>query len=39
MRDFIRRRWKVLFGLLVSLFFIWISLRGLHLGELGQYLR
>ena len=39
MRDLIRRRWKVIFGILVSLFFVWLSLRGLHLGELGQYLR
>jgi uncharacterized protein (TIRG00374 family) len=34
----LRKNWKILFGILVSVFFIWLALRGLELEKVGQYL-
>jgi len=34
----LRKNWKILFGILVSVFFIWLALRGLELDKVGQYL-
>ena len=39
MKEFLRRRWKLLFGILVSIFFLWISLRGLKLQDVWAYIR
>ena len=36
---FLRKNWKILFGVLISIFFIWIALRGLELDKVGFYLR
>jgi glycosyltransferase 2 family protein len=36
---FLRKNWKILLGILISIFFIWIALRGLELREVGEYLR
>jgi hypothetical protein len=35
----LRKRWQLILGLLVSLFFIWLALQGLHLDEVWHYLR
>ncbi len=39
MKAFLRKRWKFILGVLISVFFIWISLRGLHLAEVWRYIR
>jgi uncharacterized protein (TIRG00374 family) len=36
---FLRKNWKILLGVLISIFFIWIALRGLELDKVGFYLR
>ncbi|MCU0507210.1 MAG: flippase-like domain-containing protein [Anaerolineae bacterium] len=36
---FLRKNWKILLGVLISFFFIWIALRGLELDKVGEYLR
>ncbi len=36
---FLRKNWKILLGVLISIFFIWIALRGLELDKVGAYLR
>jgi uncharacterized protein (TIRG00374 family) len=35
----LRKNWKILLGVLISIFFIWIALRGLELDKVGFYLR
>lgn len=39
MMNFLRKRWKLLFGILVSIFFVWISVRGLNLPAVWAYMR
>lgn len=40
MKEFLRRRWKIVFGILVSLLFLWLfALPGLKLDQVGAYLR
>lgn len=40
MKQFLRRRWKVLVGILVSVLFLWwFALPGLKLDQVGAYLR
>jgi uncharacterized membrane protein YbhN (UPF0104 family) len=36
---FLRKNWKILFGILVSIFFLWLALRGLDLERVAAYLR
>lgn len=36
---FLRKNWKILLGILISVFFIWFALRGLELDKVGFYLR
>ena len=36
---FLRKNWKILLGILISIFFIWFALRGLELDKVGFYLR
>jgi len=36
---FFRKNWKILFGIIVSAFFIWLALRGLELEIVAAYLR
>jgi uncharacterized protein (TIRG00374 family) len=36
---FLRKNWKILLGVLISILFIWIALRGLELDKVGFYLR
>lgn len=33
MNAFIRKRWRILFGIIVSLFFLWIAVQGLEIEE------
>jgi uncharacterized protein (TIRG00374 family) len=37
--SFLKKRWQILLGVLVSLFFIWWAVRGLELGRVWDYLR
>ena len=39
MMSLLRKRWKFLLGVLISVFFLWFSLRGLHLSEVWAYIR
>ena len=39
MMSLLRKRWKFLLGVLISVFFLWFSLRGLHLREVWTYIR
>jgi len=39
MKSFLRKRWKFILGVLISVFFLWISLRGLRLGDVWLYIR
>jgi glycosyltransferase 2 family protein len=36
---FLRRNWKLLFGILVSVFFVWFALRKMELDQVAGYLR
>jgi glycosyltransferase 2 family protein len=36
---FIRRQWKILFGIVISIVFIYLAVRGLDLEKVGHYLR
>lgn len=33
MKEFLRRRWKILFGVLISVLFLWLALQGLEIDE------
>jgi uncharacterized protein (TIRG00374 family) len=35
----LRKRWQILFGVVVSAFFIWLAVRGLELNTVWQYLK
>jgi hypothetical protein len=37
--QFLRKNWKIAFGIIVSAFFVWIALRGLELNKVLYYLR
>ena len=37
--QFLRKNWKIIFGVLVSLLFVWLALRGLELDKVTYYLR
>jgi glycosyltransferase 2 family protein len=39
MNTLLRKNWKILFGILVSIIFILLALPGLHLGEVVYYLK
>lgn len=39
MSSFIRRRWKLLFGILISIFFLWLALQGLEIDDARAALR
>ncbi len=39
MKSFLRKRWKLLAGIVISIFFLWISLRGLKLQDVWTYIR
>lgn len=39
MKNLVRRRWKIIFGVLVSVLFLWLALQGLELGEARAALR
>ncbi len=36
---FLRKNWKIILGILVSILFIWLSIPGLHLQDVALYLR
>lgn len=39
MKTLLRRSWKILFGILISAFFLWLAVRNLKLDEVARYLR